>query len=99
MTAPRGFVVENGYFDTAVVTSLAAYEFAKVKRVYDLLGIGERAEWHGHIGTHETHSDTLFPYLHRMLRHPVPPLTDIETVQVPVDNESNPGTEILPHPK
>jgi len=99
MTTPRGFVVENGYYDTAVVTSLAAYEFAKVKRVYDLLGIGERAEWHGHIGKHEAHADSLLPYMHRMLRHPVPPVTDIEAVQFPVDNGSNPGTGILPDPR
>ena len=83
MTAPRGFVVENGYYDTAVVTSLAAYEFAKVKRVYDLLGISDRVLWGAHIGGHETHTDTLFPYFHRMLQHPVPPSGEIHPVEYP----------------
>ncbi len=80
MTAPRGFVVENGYYDTAVVTSLAAYDFAKIKRVYDLLGIGDRAQWHGHIGGHETHLDSLLPYIHRMLQHPVRPIGAVHPV-------------------
>ncbi len=73
MVAPRGFMVENGYRDTAVVTEEAGHEFAKIQRTYDLLGISDRAKWGGHVGGHETHVDQLLPYIHRMLNHPVPP--------------------------
>ncbi len=72
MIAPRGFMVENGYYDTAVVTEQAGHEYAKIQRVYDLLGIGDRVKWGAHIGGHEVHLDTLLPYIHRMLDHPVP---------------------------
>ncbi len=88
MIAPRGFVVENGYHDTAVVTEDAGHEYAKIRRVYDLLGIGERAQFNTHIGGHEAHLDTLLPYIHRMLEHPVPAARRVqppETVETDVE--------------
>jgi hypothetical protein len=83
MIAPRGFMVENGYFDTAVVTEMAGHEYAKIQRVYDLLGIGDRVRWGAHIGGHETHLDTVLPYIHRMLEHPIPAAGRVHPPQAP----------------
>jgi dienelactone hydrolase len=72
LMAPRPYMVENGYYDGVKPDEWAAYEFAKVKRVYQLLGVGDRAVFGSHIGGHEVHADTIFPFLHEYLKHPVP---------------------------
>lgn len=71
LVAPRPFMVENGYFDTVKPDEWASYEFAKVKRVYQMLGIQDRAVFGTHIGGHEVHADTIFPFLHEHLNWPV----------------------------
>ena len=73
LIAPRPFMVENGYYDGVAPDEWAGHEFAKVKRLYQLLGVGDRAVFGTHIGGHEVHAGTVFPFLHKHLRWPVPP--------------------------
>ena len=42
LIAPRPFLVERGHDDGVAPDEWVAYEFAKVKRLYDTLGIGDR---------------------------------------------------------
>src|SRR5699024_1075053 len=44
LIAPRPFMVESGYYDGVAATEMVASEFAKVKRLYDILGIVDRVE-------------------------------------------------------
>lgn len=69
---PRPFMVENGYFDGVKPDEWAGYEFAKVKRTYQKLGVGDRAVFGTHMGGHEVHADTILPFLHKYLDWPVP---------------------------
>lgn len=72
LLVPRPFLVENGYFDNVMYSEWAAYEFDKVRRTYDLLGIGDRAVRGNHVTGHNVHGDTIFPFIHKHLNHPVP---------------------------
>ncbi len=72
MMAPKPFMVEAGYNDAVAPGEWVGYEFAKVKRVYDMLGVGTRAVPGFHIGGHEVHADTIFPFIHKRLQWPVP---------------------------
>ena len=44
LIAPRPFMVERGHDDGVAPDEWVGYEFAKVKRLYDKLGLGDRAE-------------------------------------------------------
>jgi dienelactone hydrolase len=72
LIVPRPFMVENGYFDGIKPDEWAGYEFAKVERTYRKLGIPNRAVFGTHVGGHEVHADTIFPFLHEHLNWPVP---------------------------
>lgn len=72
MFAPRPFMAESGYQDAVAPHEWVAYEFAKAKRVYDIIGVGDRAVLGFHIGGHEVHDDTIFPFIHKHLQWPVP---------------------------
>lgn len=73
LLAPKPFMVETGYQDGVAPHEWVGYEFTKVQRVYDHLGIGGRAVLGFHMGGHEVHADTIFPFLHKHLQWPVPP--------------------------
>ncbi len=70
LIAPRPFMVERGHNDPVAPDEWVAYEFAKVRRLYDLLGIGERAEIEFFPGAHEIHAVGTFAFLHRHLNWP-----------------------------
>jgi hypothetical protein len=72
LMAPKPFMVESGYVDGVAVHEWTAYEFAKVQRVYDILGVSHRTKLGFHVGGHEVHGDTVFPFLHKHLHWPVP---------------------------
>jgi dienelactone hydrolase len=55
MMAPRPFMVERGHRDGVGVDEWVAYEYAKVKRFYDEMGIGGRTEFEYFNGPHKIH--------------------------------------------
>ncbi len=72
LIAPRPFMVERGHDDGVAPDEWVAYEFAKVKRLYVKLGIGDRASIEFFDGPHTIHGVGTFEFLHRHLRWPVP---------------------------
>jgi hypothetical protein len=49
-----------------------AYEYARARRRYDLLGIGDRTEMEVFNGPHTIHGAGTFAFLHKHLRWPEP---------------------------
>jgi dienelactone hydrolase len=72
LIAPRPFMVEAGYLDGVAAPEKVAYEFAKVKRLYNTMGIGDRAELEFFMGGHEIHGVGTFRFLHKYLNWPAP---------------------------
>ncbi|MGB8170810.1 MAG: hypothetical protein WCF18_25115, partial [Chthoniobacteraceae bacterium] len=70
LIAPRPFMVERGHDDGVGLDEWVGYEFAKVKRGYDKLGIGDRAEIEWFDGPHTIHGVGTFDFLHQHLRWP-----------------------------
>ena len=68
LIAPRPFMVERGHGDTVAPDEWVGYEFAKVKRRYDLLGIGDRTELEVFNGPHAIHGVGTFEFLDRHLK-------------------------------
>jgi putative membrane-bound dehydrogenase-like protein len=73
LIAPRPFMVERGHKDGVAPDEWVAYEYAKVKRHYDELGIGDRTELEIFNGPHTIHGQGTFDFLHKHLRWPKPP--------------------------
>ena len=67
LMAPRPFMVERGHNDPVGVDSWVAYEYAKVQRHYDLLGLYDRTRIEYFNGPHGIHGVGTFDFLHRML--------------------------------
>lgn len=72
LIAPRPFMVERGHDDGVAPDEWVAYEFAKVKRFYDKLGIGDRAEIEFFNGPHTINGVGTFKFLHKHLNWPEP---------------------------
>ena len=72
LIAPRPFMVENGYLDAVASDQAVGYEFAKVKRLYDELEIGDRVELEVFMGGHDINGDGTFKFLHKHLDWPAP---------------------------
>lgn len=72
LIAPRPFMVEAGYLDGVAAPEKVAYEFAKVKRLYDTMGIGDRADLEFFMGGHEINGVGTFKFLHKYLNWPAP---------------------------
>jgi len=71
LIAPRPFMVERGHFDGVAPDERVAYEFAKVRHLYNArLGIGDRAEIEWFAGPHTIHGQGTFDFLHRHLNWP-----------------------------
>jgi hypothetical protein len=56
LMAPRPFMVERGHRDAVGIDERVAYEYAKVRRFYDELGIGDRTEIEYFNGPHMMHA-------------------------------------------
>jgi cephalosporin-C deacetylase-like acetyl esterase len=67
LMTPRPFMVERGHNDPVSVDSWVAYEYAKVQRHYDLLGLSDRTRIEYFNGPHGIHGVGTFEFLHRML--------------------------------
>ncbi|MGI8784150.1 MAG: dienelactone hydrolase family protein [Acidobacteriota bacterium] len=72
LIAPRPFMVERGHRDGVAPDEWVAYEYAKVRRRYVALGIGDRTEIEFFNGVHEIHKVGTFRFLQKHLRWPEP---------------------------
>jgi dienelactone hydrolase len=67
LICPRPFMVERGHWDGVAPDEWVAYEFAKTRNRYDLLGIGDRTELEFFNGPHEINGVGTFAFLERHL--------------------------------
>ena len=72
LIAPRPFMVERGHADGVGIDEWVAFEFAKVKRLYDRLGLPDRTEIEYFNGPHTIHGVGAYSFLHRHLAWPEP---------------------------
>jgi hypothetical protein len=70
LLVPRPFMVERGHGDGVAPDEWVAYEYAKVRRLYDLLGLGDRTAIEVFNGGHTIHGRGTFDFLHRHLNWP-----------------------------
>lgn len=67
LIAPRPFMVERGHDDGVATDEWVNYEYAKVRRLYDKLGIGDRTTIEHFDGPHTIHGVGTFEFLTRAL--------------------------------
>lgn len=73
LIAPRPFMVERGHFDGVAPDETVAYEFAKVRHLYQArLKLQGRCEIEWFDGPHTIHGRGTFDFLHRHLNWPAP---------------------------
>lgn len=68
LIAPRPFMVERGYLDGVALDTWVGYEYAKVRRFYDMMGIGERTRIEYFNGPHQIHGIGTYQFLNIMLK-------------------------------
>jgi len=72
LICPRPFMVERGHFDGVAPDERVAYEFAKVRHLYQArLGIGDRCRIEWFVGGHTIHGQGTFAFLCQHLRWPM----------------------------
>ncbi|MGZ4964127.1 MAG: alpha/beta hydrolase family protein [Limisphaerales bacterium] len=69
LIAPRPFMVERGHGDGVAPDEWVAEEYAKVRRFYDKLGIGNDTEIEFFNGPHTIHGIGTFEFLQKHLQH------------------------------
>jgi len=67
---PRPFMVERGHDDGVAPDEWVAYEFAKTRRQYDKLGLGDKTEIEFFNGPHTINGKGTFDFLGRHLNWP-----------------------------
>ena len=70
LIAPRPFMVERGHADGVGTDEWVAYEYAKVRRLYEALGIGDRTKIEFFNGPHTINGEGTFEFLHQHLNWP-----------------------------
>ena len=70
LICPRPFMVERGHDDGVAPDEWVAYEYARTRRRYDLLGLGDRTEIEVFDGPHSINGVGTFDFLHRHLNWP-----------------------------
>jgi dienelactone hydrolase len=70
LMAPRPFMVERGHDDGVAPDEWVAWEYAKVRRFYDKLGLGERTEIEFFNGPHSINGRGTFSFLSKHLNWP-----------------------------
>jgi hypothetical protein len=71
LIAPRPFMVERGHFDAVAPDETVAYEFAKVRYLYEArLGLRDKCEIEWFTGPHTINGKGTFDFLHRNLNFP-----------------------------
>jgi len=72
LMTPRPFMVERGHHDGVAPDEWVAWEYAKVRRHYDLIGLAEKTEIEFFTGPHTINGQGTFRFLHRHLNWPEP---------------------------
>ena len=73
LICPRPFMVERGHFDGVGPDEQVAFEFAKVRNLYQAkLGLADRCEIEWFVGPHAINGVGTYDFLHRHLAWPVP---------------------------
>ncbi len=67
LMTPRSFMVERGHNDPVSLDSWVAYEYAKVQRHYELLGLYDQTRIEYFNGPHGIHGVGTFDFLHKRL--------------------------------
>ncbi|MGI9071900.1 MAG: alpha/beta hydrolase family protein [Bryobacteraceae bacterium] len=71
LMAPRPFMVERGHLDTVAPDEWVAYEYAKVRRFYDVnMQLPNRSAIEFFTGPHTIHAQGTFEFLRQHLRWP-----------------------------
>ncbi|MBX6311640.1 MAG: dienelactone hydrolase family protein [Isosphaeraceae bacterium] len=73
LMVPRPFMVERGHHDGVAPDEWVASEYAKVRWVYDNLGLSDRTAIEFFNGGHTINGRGTFDFLHRHLNWPGPP--------------------------
>lgn len=68
LIAPRPFMVERGHNDGVGIDEWVNYEYAKIRRLYNKLGIGERTTIEHFDGPHTIHGVGSYEFLKEKLR-------------------------------
>lgn len=73
LICPRPFMVERGHFDGVAPDERVAYEFAKVRNLYEAkLGLADRCEIEWFVGPHAINEVGTYDFLHKHLDWPGP---------------------------
>lgn len=67
LIAPRPFMVERGHYDNVAADEWVEYEFGKVRRHYDLLGISKATAIEFFVGPHTINGVGTFDFLDHYL--------------------------------
>lgn len=70
LMTPRPFMVERGHKDGVAPDEWVAWEYAKIRRHYDYLNIGDRTEIEFFNGPHTINGQGTFRFLHKHLNWP-----------------------------
>jgi len=70
LMTPRPFMVERGHFDGVAPDEWVAWEFAKVRRHYDILKLGDKTEIEFFTGPHKINGVATYDFLHKHLHWP-----------------------------
>ncbi len=70
LMTPRPFMVERGHDDGVGIDPWVAWEYAKVRRHYNKLGLGDKTEIEFFDGPHTINGQGTYRFLHRHLRWP-----------------------------
>jgi hypothetical protein len=69
----RPFMVERGHFDGVAPDETVAYEFAKIRNLYQAhLGIEDKCEIEWFVGPHSINGEGSYRFLHKHLNWPEP---------------------------
>ena len=72
LIAPRPFMVERGHMDQVADDETVAWEYSKVRRLYEAhLHVPERTQIEWFVGPHTINGKGTFEFLHRQLNWPV----------------------------
>ncbi|HZK65676.1 MAG TPA: alpha/beta hydrolase family protein [Puia sp.] len=72
LIAPRPFMVERGHQDMVSIDELVDFEFARIRRHYDELGIPENVRIEHFVGPHSIHAVGTFEFLDKHLKNEQP---------------------------
>jgi hypothetical protein len=70
LMSPRPFMVERGHDDGVGIDEWVGWEYAKVRRLYNRLGNGDKTEIEFFNGPHTIHGVGTYDFLHRHLNWP-----------------------------